>query len=48
MGYPLVGDSLYGDHDKKIKQIKNNNLKKIFENINHQLLHAYYFKIYSS
>lgn len=39
-GHGLVGDPLYGNHDKRWKQIKNTTLKNQLAKLTHPLLHA--------
>jgi len=39
-GHSIVGDPLYGGHGKKLKQIRNDQIKKIFKSLDHTLLHA--------
>ncbi|MGE4233417.1 MAG: RluA family pseudouridine synthase [Bacteriovoracia bacterium] len=40
LGFPILGDPLYGDSNKAIRHIKDENLKTNFKEIKHQLLHA--------
>ena len=42
MGFPIVGDPLYGHHEKQAEQIfrKNNELGVLLKPLSHQLLHA--------
>ncbi len=38
---PILGDTVYGGHEKRCKAIKNPELREKLQSIDHQLLHAY-------
>ncbi len=39
--YPVVGDSVYGSHERRVKGIKNNQLRKMLQTIKRQMLHSF-------
>jgi 23S rRNA pseudouridine1911/1915/1917 synthase len=39
-GHSLVGDPLYGGHSKRMKQIRNDDLRRFVSALDHPLLHA--------
>ncbi len=39
--HPVVGDSIYGSHEKRVKQLKEGRLREVLKTIRRQMLHAF-------